>query len=144
MHVRNGIERSSFWLPFLVHCPNWFVPAMPKTITMSTPSDSGLQVSLHILGHELICLSCWMNWIIPYLDPKLDCLEMTSFEVRMQLHAFNLSYDHSRSFEPVLRKDEKSLKCICGDCSCDGKSLETLLHDEVFLKRLEAQGQQKS
>lgn len=97
INVRNGLERSSYWLPFLVHCPDWFLTAMPKTTTMPTPSDRGVQVSLHILGHELICLSCWMNWIIPYLDPKLDCLEMTSFEVRMQLHAFNLPYDHSRS-----------------------------------------------
>ena len=69
---RNGIELS-FWLPLLIHCPDWFATAMPKTTTMSMPLDGGIQVHLHILGHELICLSCKMEQFTPYLDSKLDC-----------------------------------------------------------------------
>lgn len=35
------------------------------------PNDPDLQMSLMVLAHERLCLSCWMGEIIPYLLPKL-------------------------------------------------------------------------
>ena len=56
-----------------------FATGMPPSHTHKKPLSPELQAALIVVGHEHLCLSCWMNVIAPYLLEKLDSLRFKLF-----------------------------------------------------------------